>query len=447
MRNYFIIILLTLCAHVAHSGDTKIKFIVRGDLSFTPTVDIGFGKESINYDPIKGIGELTLYNTSPMTIYVEVSRNSFRTIYVSQGADMVITVDNSTKPVIVTYEGDNVNENSFMNGIDFYSRKLFPANKKSDIKEVSRFIDSLLSVNLSELIRADDLSKEFHTFEAKNQKTKAYTRFLRECRVTENNAELFLSELSQRVSDESLSVNNHEYRCFMRDAVKRIPSIKNPRMKDSERTKMIVETILNEVPDRETKAYLIDVFITPHISFAGVSGADYFIDIFNQYVTNPARIANFKRIRALSEIVNKGKPCPDFTFNDVNGKSVSLSDLRGNYVLIDLWATWCGPCKAEIPYMHKLEEEFAGKDITFVSISVDKNKDIKAWKDMVKENKMGGIQLILGENWNWVKNFMPTSLSVPRFILLDKNGIIVDPNFTRPSDINTAKFLSNLLKN
>ena len=131
---------------------------------------------------------------------------------------------------------------------------------------------------------------------------------------------------------------------------------------------------------------------------------------------------------------------------DINGKSVKSSDLKGKYVYIDLWATWCGPCKGEMPSLAVLEEEFAGKDITFVSISIDRNKDIDLWKKTVADMKLGGIQLHLAEDWDWLKNFMPNGMSVPRFILLDREGKIVDANMTRPSDKVTKQRFEELLK-
>ena len=65
---------------------------------------------------------------------------------------------------------------------------------------------------------------------------------------------------------------------------------------------------------------------------------------------------------------------------------------------------------------------------------------------MVADMQLKGVQLHLGENWTWLKNFMPASLSVPRFILLDREGKIVTANMTRPSDKETLKKLESLLQ-
>ena len=157
-------------------------------------------------------------------------------------------------------------------------------------------------------------------------------------------------------------------------------------------------------------------------------------------------MAAFAEACKKSERIMPGNPCPDFTFRDINDRAVSLADLKGKYVYMDIWATWCGPCKWEMKFLPELEERLAGKDITFVSLSIDQNKDIKKWKQMVADMQLKGVQLHLGENWTWLKNFMPASLSVPRFILLDREGKIVTANMTRPSDKETLKKLESLLQ-
>ncbi len=85
--------------------------------------------------------------------------------------------------------------------------------------------------------------------------------------------------------------------------------------------------------------------------------------------------------------LKEGDQAPTFKYLDINGKEVSLSDLKGKYVYIDVWATWCGPCRYELPHLKELEKKMHGKKIVFVSISCDKDK--AAWEKMVKETRFG----------------------------------------------------------
>ena len=141
-----------------------------------------------------------------------------------------------------------------------------------------------------------------------------------------------------------------------------------------------------------------------------------------------------------------GKPAPTFSMEDVNGKKVSSADLKGKNVYVDIWATWCGPCKAEIPSLKKLEEQY-GNDITFVSISVDEPKDKEKWKEFVAEKGLKGYQLTTGSAWDsqFVKDLEVQG--IPRFVLIDAQGNILDPDAPRPSSSEISGILSELAKN
>ena len=142
-----------------------------------------------------------------------------------------------------------------------------------------------------------------------------------------------------------------------------------------------------------------------------------------------------------------GKPSPDFKdYENFKGGKTSLKDLRGKYVYVDVWATWCGPCKAEIPHLKTLEKDFHGKNITFLSISVDKEADKSKWKKMITDKKMGGVQLFADKSW---KSDFVTGYKIkgiPRFILIDPKGNVVDANAPRPSSPKTKEILKELLK-
>lgn len=128
-------------------------------------------------------------------------------------------------------------------------------------------------------------------------------------------------------------------------------------------------------------------------------------------------------------VIKAGDMCPDFKFADTSGKFYTLADFKGKYVYMDIWATWCGPCVAEIPYLKDVEEKMHGKNILFVSVSRD--KDLEAWKTMLTEKQMTGIQLHYGGIVKFFKAFAVTG--IPRFILIGPDGKVVEPKMMRPS--------------
>jgi len=136
---------------------------------------------------------------------------------------------------------------------------------------------------------------------------------------------------------------------------------------------------------------------------------------------------------------------PTFDYENHAGGKVKLADLKGKYVYIDVWATWCGPCRAEIPFLKTAEEKYHGKNIEFVSISVDVPKDYEKWKTFVTDKQLGGLQLLADNNWNsdFIKAFGINS--IPRFILIGPDGKVVDSDAMRPSNPKLLEKLDKLL--
>ncbi|MEJ6792612.1 MAG: TlpA disulfide reductase family protein [Lacinutrix sp.] len=152
-----------------------------------------------------------------------------------------------------------------------------------------------------------------------------------------------------------------------------------------------------------------------------------------------------------------GKPSPNFDFENIKGGKTSLKDLKGKYVYIDVWATWCGPCLREIPSLKEVEKEFHDKNIEFVSISVDDGRGFKAdtkeesaklayagWKKMVAEKELGGIQVISDNGWQteFVEGFKING--IPRFILIDPAGNVVNADAPRPSSTKLVELFNSL---
>jgi thiol-disulfide isomerase/thioredoxin len=140
-----------------------------------------------------------------------------------------------------------------------------------------------------------------------------------------------------------------------------------------------------------------------------------------------------------------GTASVDFNYENFDGGSISLEDLRGKLLYIDVWATWCGPCIKEMPALKELVKEYANKDIEFVSISIDSKNDYEKWRKMVPEKNVGGIQLYdtEGLNSDFMKAFN-VSL-IPRFMMIDSEGKIITAKAPRPSSEDVRNFIDSHL--
>jgi thiol-disulfide isomerase/thioredoxin len=139
-----------------------------------------------------------------------------------------------------------------------------------------------------------------------------------------------------------------------------------------------------------------------------------------------------------------GKEAPDFYGVTIEGDTTSLRDLRGKIVYIDVWATWCMPCVAEFPASIALRRKFEqNENIAFMYVSIDGNKE--AWKKFVTDNpNLKGIHVI-DQNSSLSEPYLLAG--VPRYILIDANGNIIQPEAPRPSSGEVEGMLQQLIAN
>ena len=140
----------------------------------------------------------------------------------------------------------------------------------------------------------------------------------------------------------------------------------------------------------------------------------------------------------------KGKPSPMFTYPDINGNKVSLNSLKGKFVYIDVWATWCGPCKVQIPYLKEIEKNYEDKNIAFIGLSIDTQENKDKWEKMVEERDLKGYQVLADKDWqsDFIKDYYISG--IPRFILIDPDGNIVSADAPRPSEPALLKLFDDL---
>lgn len=184
---------------------------------------------------------------------------------------------------------------------------------------------------------------------------------------------------------------------------------------------------------------LIHFLAFTYVEGNGVENITDLQNLYYTYVTSPRLNVIFKQACAKWDKAAVGRPSPVFKGVDVDGKEMTLRDFRGKYVYIDMWATWCSPCRNELPFLKKLEEKFEGRNIVFVGLSIDQDKE--KWVARVKGGDLCGIQLYIGKGSDFQRDYRINA--IPRFILLDPDGRIVNPDMTRPSSEDTEKILNS----
>ncbi len=188
-----------------------------------------------------------------------------------------------------------------------------------------------------------------------------------------------------------------------------------------------------------------------------VEQASFFLSTANkdmkgvyEKLVNATTDASFKQDLSVKyaqlEKLLPGMVSPKFRYESISGDFIALDDLKGKFVYIDVWATWCQPCKNEIPALKKLAEEMQNEKIVFVSISVDQLKDKTTWRKMVEKEELRGIQLFADNAFHsfFIREYAIES--IPRFILVDDEGNIVNADAPRPSGVGTKLYLEGELK-
>jgi peroxiredoxin len=138
-----------------------------------------------------------------------------------------------------------------------------------------------------------------------------------------------------------------------------------------------------------------------------------------------------------------GKPAPDFALPDVNGKEVKLSSFKGKFVLVDFWASWCGPCRAENPNVVKAFNQFKDKNFTVLGVSLDKPGQKDKWKEAISQDNLTWTHVSDLQYWN--SKIIPLYQfdGIPYNVLVDPQGTIIAEGL-RGRDLETK--LTEVLK-
>jgi len=144
----------------------------------------------------------------------------------------------------------------------------------------------------------------------------------------------------------------------------------------------------------------------------------------NARTTNNANTTNVGN-RSVSGVARKGAKMPDFSLKTIDGDVVKISDLRGKAVIIDLWATWCAPCRREIPGFINIVKKYPADDVAIIGISMDNRISPSQLKGFAQQMGMNYPVAMLMENQSILSIFADVR-SIPTTYIVDTEGNIVD---------------------
>ena len=198
---------------------------------------------------------------------------------------------------------------------------------------------------------------------------------------------------------------------------------------------------LNRNKNSAVAAFVVYSSITNDKNLS-IQTADTMYSILGKEALNTFYGQELNKMLAKLRAIEVGYMAPDFTLPDSSGKKkVTLSSFRGKYVLIDFWASWCGPCKAEIPYLKQAYTKYQTKGFEIVSVSLDDKKP--NWINALNQYQMPWVHISDVKGFNSVVNELYHVPAIPKTLLLDKTGKIIAKDLRGPA---LEKKLEELLK-
>lgn len=205
-------------------------------------------------------------------------------------------------------------------------------------------------------------------------------------------------------------------------------------------SKTVARVIVNYTPSQLLKGRVFTEMLNTELMVGQAKHEDYVDYLIANLDTTKVKPLLDKYYAARNKKYAAAKELPDafnFEFEDCNGKKFTLNDFKGKMIMIDCWASWCAPCRGQIPHLRALEHEYKDMDIVFISVSLDNTKE--AWLKGVEEEKLEGYVLYApGAFKNPFPKFYGIA-SIPRFLLIDANGKMINNDMPKPQDMKGCK--------
>lgn len=405
--------------------------------------------------PIDGSGAfsdtLHIKNNGLYDMYIGRERTG---IYLEKGKNLSVALNADGFDETLKYSGDLAKTNNLLASKFLWEeqttdyKELYSLDESDFLAQVAKKQESLDSLykksnisneNFNKAIQDEDIYSKAILIENYSN-AHSYYKGKENYKVSDN----FYDELESLDYSDTLAFRNSvAYQNLLNAHFNRLVSEETAKSDDKNETILFLKKVDSALPD----GYAKDKIMSSYLQFGlkADSSLEEAYTIYKNSNPNPENIAKITEHYNKLKAITKGSPSPTFDYENHKGGTTALKGLKGKYVYIDVWATWCGPCLREIPSLKEVEKDYGNKNIQFVSISIDEPKDYNKWKAMVTDKELVGIQLMADNNWksSFIENY--AILGIPRFILIDPEGNIVSADAPRPSDSELRKTFDELL--
>ena len=447
VNRFFSVVIIGL---MMASCQPKTDFTLSGDVKNTDSLSALVIKFRYGYNPdtIKVINGKFTYTTkvsTPGFLYCKLG-NFKKQIYITPGGQLQIAFDNTNVDSSLVYSGKNAacqiagdSLNKRIHNLDF--RYIYTHG----IDTVGKYMDSIsqsITDYLAQMQQSMKLTPAFMdvakaSINYMNADIKVMIGLQKE--IKDSNYYSFLNPIEIE-NENYLNVPN--YLNFLNDYIYYL-SQKDTTNTDDENS--LDNDFKNIALFKSTaiKNYLIFNSVYGYLNYSGVAKFSKYYTYFKNNNTDSTYSHLVAKLYSKKLLLAPGKPAPNFTCSDSSNVMHSLSDFNGKYVYIDFWATWCNPCRHEIPYFITLYGEYKDKNIEFISISLD--KDTTSWKAFVRNEGSKNLQLIVDNAWQSDAAQKYQINGIPTFVLIDPDGKIINSSAPRPSSDEIKPLLDSLL--
>ncbi len=390
--------------------------------------------------------------------------NALIEIYLEAGKDLDITINTKTFPEKIEFGGDLGPMNHYLQlarkldkQTDMSSEVLFKMEPESFLKitDSIRLTKSKLLQEYEE--KFPDMDKAFirkkeadilYTWASQQLLYPGYYALIKNQipPLPENYHKTYLEKLG--LNNASLLISPM-YKTFLENYLDYREAVyvdNNPKIQEIWYPGSVARfrVIHQEFTNQEIKNYLLYRSMNDHLDNFGTEHVESFITNFRVSCTNEEYLTHIEEKFNSNEKLARGQIAPELEFFNREGEKVKLSDLKGNLLYINFWASWSEWSIQEFSYWEKLRKDFDGFEISFISVSMDFTRDKNKWEYILDNQNLGGLHLIQDpKSTAFIDQYFINDL--PRYLLIDQEGKIISAHAPRPSE-NMELILNNLLK-